>query len=876
MNSTKPADATHLPAPKAIAPQAVSSSAVWPPPDTRFVVVGLGASAGGLQAFEQFFRQMTTGSGMAFVLVQHLDPNHLSMLTEILQRSSMVPMVQAEDQMVVEPDNVYVIPPNCDMTIFQGVLQLSTRDEPRGSWMPIDNFLKSLAKDQEEFAAGIVLSGTGSDGTLGLGEIFAAGGITLAQEPNTAEYSGMPASAIAAGFASHILPIEQMREVLLNNTIKLVGGRAQNETVASTRMTSDGVRRLLALLRSATGHDFSLYKKGTVSRRIERCMASLDITDINAYISYLKEHPAEIKSLFTQLLINVTSFFRDPESFVVFSREILPKLCFEMPKDYVFRVWVAACSTGEEAYSIAILLLEFMEETGRHFKTQIYGTDLDGDAIAIARKGQYPSTIEAAVSSERLSRFFVKLDAGYRIKTEVREMVVFAVQSVTSDPPFTKLDLLSCRHLLIYLEAELQNRVIPVLHYALRRDGVLLLAQSEGVGKHTDLFVSLSRKWKFYRAAHSSVASISRVIGSMTLTVKPPGKGPNEVPAMTEKTDYAKLIRPMLLESYAPASVVTDAKGGILFVYGETGKYLRLLPGFPTYNLLEMARDELQSELRAALNAAILGKPTLAREVSLKTDDDRHAVSLSVRPLPNSESGQELLLFSFQDIIRPAVAKRRRHRVSAMVEARRLDELEHDLAFMKASLNATIEEQQASSEELKSANEELQSTNEELQSTNEELETSKEELQSVNEEMQSVNEEMMTVNSELQIKIKQLTDTQNDVKNLLDNIPIGVVFLDRNLLIRRFTREAAQIYRLAANDVGRPLGDIRSNLESDELTGAVETVLESLIPYERQVRTASGAHYLAYIQPYRTLENVIDGVVLTFLDISKRIEAEEA
>jgi two-component system CheB/CheR fusion protein len=454
--------------------------------------------------------------------------------------------------------------------------------------------------------------------------------------------------------------------------------------------------------------------------------------------------------------------------------------------------------------------------------------------------------------------------------------VVFAVQSVVSDPPFTKLDLLSCRHLMIYLEAELQNRVIPVLHYALKRDGVLFLAPSEGVGRHANLFASLSRKWKFYRAIHSSAPTISGVIGSMSLTAIHPGKGLNEVPAMTEKADYAELSRRMLLESYAPASVVTDAKGDILFVYGETEKYLRLLPGYPSYNLLEMARDELEPELRAALNAAIRGKPTLAREVSVKADDDRHAVSLSVRPLPNSERGQELLLFSFQDVMRPPAAKRRRHRVSGIVDAGRLDELERDLADTKENLNATIEEQQASSEELKSANEELQSTNEELQSTNEELETSKEELQSVNEELQSVNEEMMTVNSELQSKVKQLTDTQNDVKNLLDNIPIGAVFLDQNLLIRRFTRDAAQIYRLAATDVGRPLGDIRSNLEDDELTGPVEAVLESLVPYERQVRTTSGSYYLAHIQPYRTSENVIDGVVLTFVDISKRIEAEEA
>jgi two-component system CheB/CheR fusion protein len=846
-----------------------------PPPDTSFVIAGLGASAGGLEAFEQFFRRMPSGSGVAFVLVQHLDPIHVSMLTEILQRCSPLPMVEAEDQMAVEPDHVYIIPPNRDMTIINGVLHLSAREDPRGHWLPIDDFLTSLAHDQGKYAFGIILSGTGTDGTAGLGEIIAAGGVTFVQKPDTAKYAGMPESAIKAGFASQILPVEDMPQALLLTASNLLGERVRKATAAANRLTSDGLKRLLILLRTATGYDFSLYKKSTVSRRIERHMASLAITDIDAYTAYLKEHPEEVRTLFTPLLINVTSFFRDPDAFATLKQDILPSLCAGKPEDYIFRVWVAGCASGEEAYSIAILLSEFMEEAKLHFKAQIYSTDLDDEAIAFARRGHYPAAIAANISAERLSRFFVKTDVGYRIATDIREMVVFAVQSVISDPPFTKLDLLSCRHLMIYLEPELQNRVIPVLHYALKPGGVLFLAPSEGLGRHANLFVPLSRKWKFFRAVRSSAPFVAPLMGSLQAAAKPVEKGPSEANAMKEEPDYAGISRRLLLESYAPASVVADAQGNILYVHGETDKYLRLLPGYPTLNLFEMARDGLEPPLRAACKAAIAGTSTIGREVPVTSDGQRHAVSLSVRPLPHAGGAGGLILVSFQDIARPLPTKRRRP-LLGLADAGRIDELERDLAYTKENLHATIEEQQASSEELKSANEELQSTNEELQSTNEELETSKEELQSVNEELQSVNEEMMTVNSELQTKIKQLVDSQNDVKNLLDNIPVGAVFLDRHLLIRRFTREATQIFRLAATDIGRPLADIRSNLQGDELVGAAEAVLESLVPTDQPVRTNNGAAYLARIQPYRTLDNVIDGVVLTFADISQRIAAEQA
>ncbi len=832
-----------------------------------FAIVGLGASAGGLEAFEQFFSQMPPKSGLAFVLVSHLDPGHVSILTEILQRSTAMPVLEAEDQMLVVPDTVYVIPPNRDMAIFRGALQLSVPEEPRGQRMPIDAFLRSLAEDQGERAVGIVLSGTGTDGSLGLRAILGAGGVTLVQEPGTAKYDGMPSSAIKAGYATHVLPVEKMPAALIAGVrMHVVHPDAH---LSSTQVPPGGMNRLLSLLRTATGHDFSLYKKSTIGRRIERRMAQHELTDVEVYSRYLKEHPAEAQALVKELLINVTSFFRDPEAFVVLKQEILPQLFADKPEDYVFRVWVAGCASGEEAYSIAMLLREFMDETEREFKVQIYATDLDDDAIAVARAGLYPPNVAADLSPERLRRFFVKEDAGYRIKKAVREMVVFAIQNVIKDPPFTKLDLASCRNLMIYLEPELQDRLIPAFHYALKPGGVLFLSPSESIGRHPELFSPLSRKWKIYRAVHSATAARALMAGDFSWATTAGARGTKEATARVKESNLAELTRRMLLQTYAPASVVVDAKGNILYVHGETGKYLRPAPGQASLNVVDMAREGLQQELRPALSAAAShGAPTLGRRASVKTNGELQTVSFSVRPLPDAETNPGLLLLSFQDLPQEAASSRRGRRAGS-AEAERIAELERDLAATRENLQANIEEHQASSEELKSTNEELQSTNEELQSTNEEMETSKEELQ-------SVNEELITVNSELQAKIEQLAGMQNDMKNLLDSINIGTVFLDRQLTIRRFTREATKLYRLVATDVGRPLADIKSNLDGDALIGEAQTVLDSLLPCEREVTAPDGACYLLRIQPYRTLDNIIDGVVLTFTDISQRVVAETA
>ncbi|MGZ4978710.1 MAG: CheR family methyltransferase, partial [Methylobacter sp.] len=676
----------------------------------------------------------------------------------------------------------------------------------------------------------------------------------------------MPTSAINAGYVTHVLPVEKMPEVLLSDARTLI---IPHIPPAAPELS--GINRILMQLRSMTGHDFSLYKKSTINRRILRRMSQNGIQDTETYARYLREQPSEITSLLKELLINVTSFFRDPEAFVVHKGEILPTLLADRPIENVFRIWVAGCATGEEAYSIAMVLRELMDENRQELKVQIYSTDLSEDTINIARAGFYPPNIALDVTPERLRRFFLTEDNGYRIRKEIREMIVFAVQNVIKDPPFTKLDLLSSRNLMIYLDPELQNRLIPTFHYALKPGGELFLSPSEGIGNHTELFTPLNRKWKFYRAVPTPASTRVMLVSNLNWTSEPEYKAPEDIIKTAKETNLAELTRRILLQYYAPASVVTDLKGNILYVYGETGKYLRPAPGHATLNMIDMAREGLQLELRSIIQSASQDTTTtLSRELSIKTNGDFQSVLLSLRTLSNPNNQQNLLLMSFQDIKHPATAYKSAHakhkRSSKLDELRHIEDLELELTYTKENLQATIEEQFASNEELKCTNEEMQSTNEELQSTNEELGTSKEELQ-------SINEELVTVNSELQAKIGQLADMQNDMKNLLDNIHVGTIFLDQHLIIRRFTRDATQIYRLVASDVGRALSDIKPELEGEDLLDAAHSVLDNLVPIEREVKTLNGNWYLARVQPYRTLENMIDGVVLTFTNITESTRA---
>lgn len=824
-----------------------------------FSIVGLGASAGGLEALEQFFRAVPRESGLAYVVIQHLDPSHASLLTEILQRSTPMQVVEAADQMAVESDHVYVIPPNRDMTILRGVLHLRMPEEPRGLRMPIDGFLRALAEDQGERAIGIILSGTGTDGTLGVRAIIGAGGIGLVQDPKTAKYDTMPLSAINTGFATRVLSVEEMPGVLLKCAPNL---GLSGETTDASELNS-----VLTVLRSATGHDFSKYKKGTIGRRIERRMMQNNIEEPALYARFLKEHPNELKLLFRELLINVTSFFRDREAFAALKADVLPALFAKKPDSYVFRVWDAGCATGEEAYSVAILIRELLDETRQGCSVQIYATDLDDDAIAIARAGRYPLNIAQDVSPERLRRYFIKEENGFRVKKDLRDMVVFATQSVVKDPPFTKLDLLCCRNLLIYLDADLQERLIRTFHYALKPGGVLFLSPAESIGGHKELFATLNRKWRLYGAIHTASSTRKVPASSVAWSVDTAEKTDREPPLRSKDNSILEASRRMLLNVFAPASVVTDAQGGIIFVHGDTGRYLRQPPGQATLNVIDMAREGLQFVLReAVLAAATEGKATLGRDVSLGGDTEVQPVSISVRPMQGAGGVPRLLLISFQDLPKSVASKPRAgSRAGKTGSQSRVAALELELSHAKENLQGVLEEQEASNEELKSSNEELQSTNEELQSTNEELETSKEELQ-------SLNEELVTVNGELQNKIDEMFRMQNDMKNLLDNINVGTIFLDSSLQIRRYTRDAAKVFRLVESDVGRPLADIKSDLPDDDVLIQAKAVLDSLVPGEREVRTAGGIWYLIRIQPYRTVDNAIDGVVLTFADISGRVE----
>jgi len=839
------------------------------PPAAPFPIVAIGASAGGLEAFDEFLRAMPPDSGLGFVLVQHLDPSHASLLVEILQRATRMPVVEATDKMPVLPDQVHVIPPNRDMVIVQGHLRLTLPVQARGARMPIDAFMRSLAEDRGERSVGILMSGTGTDGTLGLRAIAGAGGLCLVQDPATAQYDGMPDAAIKAGYATLVQTIDQMPQALQAAARGQPVGRGV-PAGAGLSVSAPGLATVLELLRASTGHDFSLYKKSTIGRRIERRMAQHHIDDADAYARYARERPAELQALFRELLINVTSFFRDAEAFEVLRHKVLPALMASRSEGTPLRIWVAGCATGEEVYSVAMVVREWMDEAPFDLNVQLYGTDLDDDAIRVARAALYPANIAQDITPERLRRFFTKDDGGYRVRKEIREMAVFAVQSIIKDPPFTRLDLLCCRNVLIYLEPELQHRLIPTFHYALQPGGMLFLSHSESVSGHSDLFETVDRKWRFYRAM-PSLASKRSVLGSSLswLTDGAAAAASALATAHLNERNVADLAKRVLLQSFAPAAVVTDLLGNIVYVHGDTGPYLRPAPGHPSYNVVDMAREGLQLELREALRVAVAqGTATTSLATRLTSRGERRLVNLTVRPMLDPDAEHAVLLVSFQEpgdaVVPEPPAPKRRGKVSA--DALRCQELERELAHAKDRMRVLMVEQQASNEELKSTNEELQSTNEELQSTNEELETSKEELQ-------SVNEELVTVNAELQTKVEQTATMHDDMKNLLDNIRVGTVFLDRKLLIRRFTREATQVFRLVAGDVGRPLADIRSELEGCDLLADAQLVLDTLVPTEREARTAGGAWYLARTQPYRTVDNVIDGVVLTFADVTERVRA---
>jgi len=841
------------------------------PASGSFPIIGLGTSAGGLEALEHFLIRVPKSSGMAFVIVQHLDPTRKGIMPELLQRKTAMKVIQVKDRTVVQPNRVYVIPPNKDMSILHGILHLLEPASPRGLRLPIDFFLRSLAQDQQEHSIGVILSGMGSDGTLGLRAIKEKGGVVLVQEPKTAKFDGMPRSAIDSGLADIVAPVDDLPGRILAYLKRTPLVHAPEEKPEDK--TQGSLEKAIILLRAHNGHDFSLYKKNTFYRRIERRMGIHQIHKIADYVRYLQENSQELDLLFKELLIGVTSFFRDAAVWEELRKKILPALIASRPNGHVLRAWVPGCSTGEEAYSLAMVFKEAMEKIKPRKKItlQVFATDLDKDAIIKGRQGIYLENICADVAPKQMSRFFTREEHGCRVTTEIRGMVTFASQSIIMDPPFTKLDFLSCRNLLIYLTPEMQKKLIPLFHYSLTPGGILLLGSAETVGTFTDLFTPLNGKLRIFRRTQSALRS--EPIEFPSSFASPLPDGTEAGPAPNSHLSLQSVADQLVLEHYSLPTVLVNDKGDILYVSGRTGKYLEPASGKANWNIFVMAREGLRYELGTAFHKALEHEDSVVvRGLQVGTDSGKQNLDVTIQRLEQPESLRGLVMIVFTDVAAPLEPNGPdRHGKTGETPARRgrLEELERKYHQARLEAQTIREEMQTSQEELRSTNEEQQSTNEELQSTNEELTTSKE-------EMQSLNEELQTVNSELQAKVDELSRSNNDMKNLLNSTDIATLFLDNNLNVRRFTTQATKIIKLIPGDVGRPITDLASELLYPELTADAREVLQKLGFAEKPVNTRDGRWFNVRIMPYRTLDNRIDGVVITFADITiaKKLEAQ--
>ena len=817
------------------------------PADNNFPVVALGASAGGLEAFTQFLTALTHESGIAYVLVQHLDPSHPSSLVELLNRVSPIPIVEATEGMPVKPNHAYIIPPGKSLSIHNRTLSVVGDQEHPGITHSINHFFHSLAEDVKERAVGIILSGTGSDGSDGARTIKANDGLVIVQDPVTAKYDGMPKSAIEAGVADYILPpaamASQLKDYLDQSFYK-------RERIRQALKKDDvNMKSIFSLVKMRTGRDFSGYKISTITRRIEHQMAVNSIETLGNYLKFLRENPNEIEALMKNFLIQVTSFFRDKEAFESLKQKI-GLMLKDKPEGTQLRAWVPGCSTGEEAYSIAIIIMECIQESGRRFDVQVFGTDLDAEAIAIARAGLYPTAIAKDVDPKRLDAFFNQAGSSYQIKKNIRENVIFAVHDVVTDPPYSRVDVISMRNLLIYFDSELQKKVLPMLHYALNEKGILFLGTSETIGEFTDLFANLDAKWRIYQSLgkkKTSLVNFSNQLGLQDVSV---------VTLSKAKTQSSPKSEPFKLLEALPPSVLVDYNHQVLYAHGDTSKYLRISEGKPSSSLLNMVKPELESGLATLLHEASQGqKEVVSDNLQVGYNGGKQHVKITVRPLSTLEGD---LIITFEDLPRP---KRHKIKGEPVIEAKQM-ELEKDLQRTRDTLRGTIEELKSTNEELRSANEEYMSTNEELKSANEELETSREELQ-------SVNEELTTLNSESQRKNEDLTTINNDMLNLLNATGVATLFLDEKLRIRRFTPSATKLFKFIDSDIGRPVEDISSPLKDNILVQASRSVLDNLIPVEQEVQTTDGKWYSLRILPYRTLENVIEGVVVSFVDINQ-------
>jgi two-component system CheB/CheR fusion protein len=836
------------------------------PGEAAFSVVGIGASAGGLDAFKKLFGAMPVDTGMAFVLIPHLDPTHESLMVELLAKQTAMPVTEARDGMAVQRNHVYVIPPNADLALTGRVLRVVPPPPCRGSQTAIDFFLRSLAADQGARAVGIILSGTGSHGTLGVGHIKTAGGLVIAQTPESAEHGQMPRSAIATGLVDHILPPEQIPPLLVRHVARL--------SAPAVDPAPEDISQLLTLLRTQAKRDFRGYRTSMLLRRVKRRMALGRVEGVADYVEYLRAHPDEVESLGKDLSISVTAFFREPDAFQVLEREVIPELVARSSQadggEHPVRVWVPGCATGEEAYTLAMLFLEHFASTRQPPRLQIFATDIDDEALEVARTGVYPESVAAQVSGDRLQHFFLRAGAHhYQVSKALRELITFAPQNLMSDAPFSKLDLIACRNVLIYLEPAVQAKVLALFHYALVEGGYLLLGPAESIGAATDQFEPISKKWRVYRRTSAAGRGLADI------PILPASARSGHVAHRDERSRppaVGELLHRALLADFAPAAVLVNRRYQILSVEGPVVDYLEFPPGELTRDLLAMARPGLRAAIRGACERAVQTHRAVSDATARVRRDRTYAsCTITARQAGGARDGEGLLLVTFQDRSRrPAqAAKKPAHGVarprgggSTLVR-----QLEHELQATRDDLQGTIDELQIANEDLKGSHEEVMSMNEELQSTNEEMETSKEELQ-------SLNEELSTVNSQLQDKVHELDSANNDMVNLLASTDIATVFLDGDLRIKRFTPPTTRLLNLLPTDLGRPFRDIAPRVADPALFDDCRRVIEKLAPLELVVRADDTAAYLRRVLPYRTADHRIDGVVVTWVDITRRLEAE--
>ncbi|WP_414469205.1 CheR family methyltransferase [Methanobacterium sp. ACI-7] len=837
-------------------------------PKRKFPIVGIGSSAGGLEALEKLFSNMPSDTGMGFVLIQHLDPSHESTLADLIARYTDMEVFVIKDEMPVQPNKIYVIPPNREVGIKNGVLTLFKPLEPHGFRRPIDLFFQALADDQEDNAICIILSGFGSDGTRGLAAIKSAGGMVIAQDPTSASSEAMPDSAIATDLVDYVATPEKMHEYLISYVQRL-DKRPSIKVIGQDKETNDLRQRILVLVKKHTGHNFSLYKKSTINRRIGRRMTVLQLDKLSDYLEYIQQNPHEANVLFKEFLINVTSFFRDTEAFESFKSNIISEVLDKKTDGENIRLWIPGCSTGEEIYSIAIIIHEYMENAEKFFDVQLFGTDIDKDAIEMARTGVYPSTISSELTKERLNKFFSKKDDSYMINKNLREMVIFAPHDLLKDPPFINLDIISCRNVLIYMNKDAQKKLLSSFNYGLKTGGILFLGPSESIGSLFDSFKTLDNKWKIYQ--NTSKPRLMKNLMNYHHSELHYGSSNIDIIENDDKSNpkMEQIIEKIIIENYAPSSVVIDNQGKIIFIYGRVGKYLEPAQGSASLNILDMVREGIKFELNSAINNAVSkGDEIEYKNLEVKTNGDFQLINLKVKPINKPESMKGLLMVIFEDIESPEHADGLKNLPKTIPKKNeRIIELEYELKLTKKRLQATIEQLETSNEELKSANEELQSMNEELQSTNEELETSKEELQ-------SLNEELLTVNSELQSKVEEMAEINDDMNNLLNSTEIATIFVDKDIKIKRFTQASTKLINLIPYDAGRPLKDIVSNLKYDRLIDDVKSAINRVIYTEKEVRTKEGKWYIIRIVPYKTHEDIIDGAVITFVDIDQQKRAQ--